>query len=81
MDIEILSNDLDRSHRIGNLKTKKKERPIIIQLKNNIFKNKKLLNWKGVSIIESLTKNPMGKLNEARKAYGFRNVWTSDVKI
>ena len=29
MDIKILPNDLDRSHRIENPKTKKKERPII----------------------------------------------------
>ena len=30
-DLEILPNDLDRSHRIGNPKTKKKERPIIVE--------------------------------------------------
>ena len=31
MDIEISSNHLNRSHRIGNPKTKKKERPIIVK--------------------------------------------------
>ena len=31
MHIEILPNDLDRSHSIGNPKTKKKERPIIVK--------------------------------------------------
>ena len=86
MDIEILSNDLDWSHHIGNAKTKKKERPIIVKfvrynLRHNIFKNKKLLKGKGVSITESLTKDRMAKLNEARETYGFRNVWTSDGKI
>ena len=30
IDIEILSNDLDRSHRTGNPKIKKKERQIIV---------------------------------------------------
>ena len=61
MDIQILPNDLDRSHRIQNSQTKKKERLIIVKfirhnLRHNIFKNKKLLKGKGVSITESLTK-------------------------
>ena len=48
MDIEILPNDLDRSHHIGNLKSKKKKRTIIVKLvrynlRHNIFKIKKLL--------------------------------------
>ena len=30
MNIEVLPNDLNRSHRIGNPKAKKKERPIIV---------------------------------------------------
>ena len=86
MDIEILPNDLDRSHGIGIPKTKKKERPITVKfarynLRHNIFKNKKLLKGKCVSITESLTKDCMAKLNEARETYGFRNVWTSDGKI
>ena len=86
MDIETLLNDLDRSHCIGNPKTKKKERPIIVKfikynLKHNIFKNKKLLKGKGASIKESLTKDRMAKLNETRETYGFRNVWTNDGKI
>ena len=86
MDIEILPNDLDRSHRNGNPKTKKKERLIKVKfvkynLRHNIFKNKKLLKGKRVSITKSLTKDRMAKLNEARETYGFRNVWTSDGKI
>ena len=31
MDIEIIANDLDRPHRTGNPKTKKKERPTIVK--------------------------------------------------
>ena len=86
MDIEILPNDLDRSHRIGNSKKKKKERPITVKfvrhnLRHNTFKNKKLLKGKGVSITESLAKDRMAKRNKARESYGFRNVWTSDSKI
>ena len=43
--MDILPNNLDQSHRIGNFK--KKERPIIVKfvrynLRRNIFKNKKL---------------------------------------
>ena len=81
MHIEILPNDLDRSHRIGNPKTKKKERPIIVKLLRYIFKNKKLLKGKVVSIKESLANDLMPKLNETRETYGFRNVWTNDGKI
>ena len=61
MDIEILPNDLDWSHRIGNPKTKTKERLIIVKLvryilRHNIFKNKKSLKGKGFSITESSPK-------------------------
>ena len=46
MDIEILPNDLDQLHRIGNPKTNKKERPIIVKFvrysfRHNIFENRK----------------------------------------
>ena len=40
-----------------------------------------MLKGKGVSITESLTKDCMALLNEAREIYGFKNVWTSDGKI
>ena len=88
MDIEILSNDLDRLHRIGNPSTKKKERPIIVKfvrynLRHNMFKNKKLFEEeKSVSIIKRLTKDRMAKGHEAyRETYRFTIVWTSDDKI
>ena len=65
MDIETSPNDLDQSHRIGNLKTKKKERPIITfvryHLRHDIFKKNKLLKGKGLSVTESLTKDRMAK--------------------
>ena len=86
MDIDIFPNDLDWLHCIGNPKTRKKERSIIVNfvrynLRHNIFKNKKLLKGKSVCITESLSKDHMAKLNEAREIYGFRNVWTSDGNI
>lgn len=51
MNIEVLPDDIDRSYRIGNPKTKKKERPIIVEViwynqRNNIIKNKKFLKIK-----------------------------------
>ena len=75
MDIEILPNDLDRLHRIGNLKIRKKEMQIIVKfvrynLRPDIFKNKKLLRGRVVSITESLTKELMENLNEARGMFG-----------
>ena len=40
MDIEILPNDLDWSHRIGNSRTNKKERPIIVKfIRYNLRQN------------------------------------------
>ena len=83
MDIKILPNNLDRSHRIENPKTKKKERLIINKflMQNLGIISLRIRIRKAVSITETLTKDPMGKLNEAKKAYGFRNVWTSDGKI
>ena len=37
MDTEILPNDLDRLHRIGNPKTKKKQRPTACDLHTVLF--------------------------------------------
>ena len=60
MDIQILPNDLDRSHRIENSKTKNKERLIIVKfVRHNlrhIFKNKKLLKGK-VSRLQKASEN------------------------
>ena len=87
MDIEIFSDDLCRAHRIGKSNGgAKKGRPIIVKfvrhnIKHNIFRNKKRLKGKNISITESLTKVRMEKLNEARELFGFKNVWTSDGRI
>ena len=40
-----------------------------------------MLKGKSVLLTESLTKDYMAKLNEARETYVFRNIWTSDGKI
>ena len=49
--------------------------------KHKIYRNKKRLKGKKISITESLTKARMEKLNETREQFGFRNVWTSDGRI
>ena len=61
MNIEILPNNLGRSHRVGNPELKKNGRLIIdkfvkYNVRHHIFKNRKLLKVNGVSITESLTK-------------------------
>ena len=87
MDIEIFTDDLDRNHRIGKTKDNNKHRrPIIVKFashndKHKVFRNKKRLKGKKISITESLTKTRMAKLNEARDVFGFTNVWTSDGRI
>ena len=77
--------DIDRTHRLGAYRTGK-VRPIIIKFsryhtRNRVFRKKKNLKGKSVSITENLTKVRMQALNDARKTHGFENVWSSDGKI
>ena len=72
MDIEFLPNNLDRSHRIRNPKTKTKERPTIVKfarysLRHNIFKNKILFKGKGVSITRKHHKRSHGKTKRSQR--------------
>ena len=77
--------DLDRSHRLGARK-EGKSRPVIVKFsryitRNKIFRNKKVLKGKQISITESLTGKRMSELSKAREKFGFKSVWTSDGKI
>ena len=87
MDIEMFSDDIDRSHRIGKQKEDpNKVRPVIVKFtrysdRNKIFRNKKGLRGKKMSITKSLTGLRMSKLKEARDEFGFRNVWSTDGRI
>ena len=81
----ITINEIDRSHRLGKSQAGK-IRPVIVKFaryhtRNKIFRKKKLLKGKQVSITESLTKRRMAELKEAREKHGFHDVWTSDGKI
>ena len=81
----ITINEIDRSHRLGKSQAGK-IRPVIVKFaryhtRNKIFRKKKLLKGKQVSITESLTKRRMAELKEAQEKHGFHDVWTSDGKI
>ena len=48
---------------------------------NLIFRKKKILKGKAVSITENLTKTRITEMKVARETYGFKNVWSQDGKI
>ena len=86
MGEEIEKNEIDRSHRLGAPKNNGKSRPIIIKFvryntRCRIFKNKKKLKGKSISVTESLTKKRMEALKKAREDHGFENVWSSEGNI
>ena len=87
LDLDITLRDIERTHRIGELKKARgKIRPIIVKFvryndRNRVFRNKKKLKGQKISITESLTKIRMDKLRQAKETYGFTNVWTNDGKI
>ena len=86
MGEEIKKNEIDRSHRLGAPKNNGKSRPIIIKFvryntRCRIFKNKKKLKGKSISVTESLTKKRMEALKKAREDHGFENVWSSEGNI
>ena len=63
-----------------------KPRPVIVKfarcnIREKVFKSKKKLKGKNISITESLTRYQMSVLNEAREKYGFKNVWTYGRRI
>ena len=80
--------EIDRSHRLGKLKpnSANKNRPIIVKFtrynkRSEVFKKKKSLKGKQMSITESLTPLRMEMLKKAREEHSMQNVWTSDGKI
>ena len=84
---DVLLADLDRTHRIRKKSdSSSKPRLLIIKfapynIREKVFKIKKTLKDRNISITESLTRYRMSVLNEAREKYGFRNVWTCDGRI
>ena len=87
MDVEITPESIDRTHRLGKKQQNTgRPRPIIVKFstyntRHKIFRNKKVLKGKGVSITESLTQKRVELLKKAREEHGFKSVWTQDGKI
>ena len=74
--------DIDSSHRLGNPKKsiKAKPRPIIVKYisyntRNIIYRNKKVLKEKGISVTESLT----AERQDVRASKG--TIWTCECII
>ena len=62
------ANDIDKSYRLGKKHTGSRPRPIIIKfdrykVRNVIFRKKKILKGKAVSITENLTKKRITEMN------------------
>ena len=82
LEIDLAEVAIDRRHRIGDPKKKRKTaRPIIAKFvryhdRKEVLSIKKNLKTKGLSITESLTSFRMKKLKEAREKFGFKHVWT-----
>ena len=87
LELSITEADIKRTHRIGKPRDAgRKSRPIIVKLvryncRKNIFNRKQKLKGKNIVITVSLRGTRMKKLNEARKIYNFKNVWSSDGEI
>ena len=82
---KIKPEDIDK---LGNPKKsiKAKPRPIIVKFvkynnRNSIYRNKKLLKGKGITVTENLTAKIFKMLEKARELHGFANVWSQDCKI
>ena len=50
-------------------------------LRNPIFRRKKILKGKAVILTVNLPKKIITETKIARETYGFKNVWTQDGKI
>ena len=87
LDVDLNEISIDRSHRIGKPRDDEgRPRPIILKLvrhndKMKVFRVKKKLKGKNISVTESLTKFRVQKLKEAKERYGQRNKRTNDGKI
>jgi hypothetical protein len=95
LKVDIDSEDIDRSHRLGPIKTngtlderspKPKPRPIIVKFvsyakRNLVFTNKKELKKTGKTITESLTKRRMDLLRAASANERVKTAWTTDGKV
>ena len=83
---KLSANDIDRSDGLGKNQSGSRPWPIIIKftwynVRHVIFRKKKILKGKSVSITENLTKKRITEMKVARETFGFKNVWSEDGKI
>ena len=86
LDVDIVENEIDRSHRIGRKNDGQRPRPIVVtstryNTRKRVFASKRKLKRTSVSITESLTVKRMKQLNKAREEHGFTNIWTTDDRM
>lgn len=91
--VDINLENIQRSHRLGprndgrsTRNNRIKPRPIIFRFRDfsarqQVFKNKKMLKGKVISISENLTKKRYTLYKQAMTKFGFRNVWTNEGRI
>ena len=70
MEEKLSANDIVRSHQLGKKQSESRPQPIIIKftwynVRNVIFRNKKILKGKAVSIKENLTKKRITEMKVA----------------
>ena len=81
------NRDIDRTHRIRNLRNAgEKSRTIIIKIvryngRKKIFDSNKKLRGKKIAFMEGFIVTCMRKLNDARERYNFKYIWTSEGKV
>lgn len=89
--VDIISTDLDRSHRLGRKKisvdeSKARPRPILVKFcsyekRRLVFSNKSQLKGSGVTISESLTVQRMDLLRSAKQHHQVEAAWSMDGRI
>lgn len=85
LGVALETRDLDRSHRLGAPR-QNGARPIIVKFaryntRAAVFRVKKKFKGTNFMLTESLTRRRVGVLNDARKRFGNKNVWTMDGEI
>lgn len=84
LDIELATQDIDRSHRVGPLNSK--SRAIIIKFSNyeartRLIRNRRKLKGTAITIREDLTKANQELLQAAKNNPKVKTAWTHDGKV
>ena len=93
LEIDLTTDDIQRSHRLGikssqrTLRsTREKTRPIIFRFssyrkRDEVYKNKRKLKGKKITITENLTKRRFLLYSEAMTRIGKNRIWTNEGRI